>query len=192
MTANWVPPPLAATVATVGETVKAQATAGWVTVIVCPATATVPDRDVLVSFPDAETRTEPLPVPEATPENVRNVALLDDVQLQPAPTSTVMGAFPPLVGMLVLVGETLNEQLLSCVIVTVCPAIVTEPERAASALARADTVIVPEPVPCPLVISRKPLLLPAVHVQFEPCVLVTVSVTPPPPAGMLAVVGETV
>jgi hypothetical protein len=78
----------------------------------------------------------------------------------------------------------------SCVMVTVCPPIVTVPVRVAPAFCAAVMTTVPTPVPvAPLVMVRNDELLAAVHPQFE--TVDTVIDTVPPPLLAFALVGPT-
>jgi len=155
---------------------------------------TAPDRAAPL-LAAAETVTVPLPVPEAPPVIVRNPALVDAVQLQPEPCVlvTVNVAVPPLAPTVAVAGVTLNTQDVvdGCVTVTVCPAMVSAPDRAAPLLAAAETVTVPLYLPsAPLVIVRNPALVDALQVQ-PIGVGVTVNVAVPPLAGTSTLLGVT-
>jgi hypothetical protein len=78
------------------------------------------------------------------------------------------------------------------VTVTVCPATVSDPLRAAPVFAPTENSTVPGPVPlAPDVTLSQDVVV--VAVQAQPAVVVTVTAGPAPPAApMLAVVGATV
>jgi hypothetical protein len=78
--------------------------------------------------------TVPFPLPLAPDVIVIHETLLDAVQLQPAPAVTVTFAVPPLDVVDCDVGEIVKVQLAGCVTVTVRPATVNVPVRAADPL----------------------------------------------------------
>jgi len=76
-----------------------------VTVNVCPATVSVPVRELVPVFAAALKVTDPLPVPLAPAVTVSQVAVLVAVQVQPAAAVTAVDPDPPEVGTVALVGE---------------------------------------------------------------------------------------
>ena len=79
----------------------------------------------------------------------------------------------------------------ACVTVTLRPAILNEPVRAAPVLPLTEKLTLPLPRPlAPAVTEMNPELLPAVHGQVGPTVTETAKL--PPLAGALTPVGETV
>ena len=109
-------------------------------------------------------------------------------QLPAVVTFTVPG--PPPAGAACDVGEREYVQPLACDTVTVRPAIVAVPLRAAPVLAAAVTCTEPSPVPpAPFGTDSHDVEVEAFHRQ--PAGASTTNVTPPPPAATVCCAGET-
>jgi hypothetical protein len=113
-----------------GEMLKVQLPPACVTLIVCPATVSVPDRSAPVVF--AETLNVALPLPGPPPlASVIHGAELDALQAQLPPVVTLIGRLDAADERTAVVGDTLKVQTTpACVTVNVWPAIVTVPVRA--------------------------------------------------------------
>jgi hypothetical protein len=135
-----------------------------------------------------------LPFPLEPAVNEIQEAVFVAVQAQPGGAFTVIEPVPPIAEMEALVG--LSEYVqgagagAGCDTVTVCPAIVIVPLRAAPVLAAAVNDDVPLPAPLvPEVIVSHGALLVAVHAHVG--VVVTVMGADPPPAPIVRLVGLT-
>jgi hypothetical protein len=95
VTARVFVPPAAGADWKSGVTLNEHDPAGCVTVNVCPATVSVPVRELPVEFAAAENVTRPLPVPDAPWVIVSQVALLVAVHVQPLVDVTVIDPEPP-------------------------------------------------------------------------------------------------
>jgi hypothetical protein len=147
-----------------------------VTVTVCPATVSVPVRDVVEVFAATVNATVPLPVPELPLLTVIHAALLAAVHVQPVPAVTPTDPLPPADVSDAEVVESVKVQgAPACVTVTVFPAIVSVPEReVADVFAATVNATVPLPVPeLPPLTVIQAVLLAAVHVQPLPAVTPT-------------------
>ena len=104
----------------VGDTLKEQGAAAWVTVTVCPATVSVPMRDVVAGLAAIEKATVPVPVALGPEVIVSHAELLAANHVQPAVVVTVvLLELAPDAGLKV-VGDTLKEHgAAACVTVTV-------------------------------------------------------------------------
>jgi hypothetical protein len=161
-----------------------------VTVTVCPATVTDPDRGGPV-YGTALTRAIAVPVLSAPSTMVSQDVLLeaDHVQAGGAVTPTARGF--PLGGIWMLVVLTWKVQLVACLTVNVCPAIETVPLLALPGFGATFSLTVSPPVPVsPRLTSIQEVLLTAFHEQ--PFVAETLtSITPPlTPADSLAALIE--
>jgi hypothetical protein len=172
----------------VGATVKlhGDAAAAWVTVIVCPATVTVPDRRTpefawTVSFTVA--LPDPLPPCEIATQLRVDVA----VHAHPVGAVTVTSSVAPAAATLVkLPGAALNVQeggggvaAPPWLTVNGTPEIITVPVRAAPVFGSTVKAAapLPDPVPLPEILTQDALLT-AVHVHPAP-VLTEVVMGPP-------------
>jgi hypothetical protein len=183
-----VPAP-AATDSVVGDAENVQGTPACVTVTVCPATVTVPVRELVLEFAAMVSVTDPFPLPDAG-LTVIHAAPLEAVQAQPAGAVTLTLDVPAPAATDSVVGDAENVQgTPACVTVTVCPATVTVPVREL-VLEFAAIVSVTDPFPLPdaglTVIHDAPLDA----VQAQPVVVTTVTDEVPAPAATLSVVGE--
>jgi hypothetical protein len=159
------------------------------TVKVCPATVIVPVR-AAPAFAATVKFAGPLPVsPAVTP--VTHGTLLVAVQLQEALVETSTWLEPPpapndrLSGLIVYV-----HVLAACVIVNVCPAMVTAPDRAGPELVRTARLTVPFPLPvAPDAIVIQLTALVAVHAQAG---AVVTADEVEPPAADIGVAGDVV
>jgi len=157
---------------------------------VCPAIVIVPDRpgpsvDATVKL------TAPFPFPFAPDVMVIHDCPLVAVHAQPAPAVTVTEPVPPEEATVWESGEMANVHPSPCVIITICPATVTVPDRDGPFSDATFSVTVPDPVPfAPDVTVIQSALLAAVHGQPADDVIETVRV--PPDAPTESVVGVTV
>lgn len=142
--------------------------------------------------------TVPLPLPGAPLVIVANGALLEAVQLQPAPCTfvTLIAIVAPPEATLMVLGETPKPQAKSegaaWETITVWLAMVTVPDRPPPLFADAATTTVPLPVPePPLLMLRKSLVAAAVQVQPDPDVAATSNDTEPPLEPTVASAGVT-
>jgi hypothetical protein len=101
-------PPTLPTEAVVGEMLKLQDAAACVTVTVCPATVTVPVREVVAVFAATVSVVVPLPEPLAG-DTVIQAAFEDAVHVHPLVAFTVRLVVPPPLPTDALVGDTVNE-----------------------------------------------------------------------------------
>jgi hypothetical protein len=151
------------------------------TVNVCPAIVIVPERpgpllDATVKF------TVPSPLPLEPDVMVIQACVLVAVHAQPAPAVTVTEPFPPEEATDWESGEMANVHPSPWVMVTVCPATVTVPEREGPLRAATFSVTVPDPVPfAPDVTVIQSALLAAVHGQPADDVIVRLRVPPDAP-----------
>jgi hypothetical protein len=159
------------------------------TVNVCPAIVIVPDRPG--PFVEATVKfTVPLPVPLAPAVIVIHDCELAAVHAQPPPAVTVTDPLPPAGATDCESGEIENVHPFPCEIVTVCPAIVSDPDRGGPVSPATLIVTVPEPLPEPpaaIVIHGAPL--DALHAH--PLAAVTLIVRVPPLASTLTLSGDT-
>ena len=79
--------------------------AAWLTVNVCAATVSVPDRERPDVFASTEYPTGPLPLPLAPDVTCNHGTFAPAVQVQPVPAVTVIVPGPPPSAALWLVGE---------------------------------------------------------------------------------------
>ena len=105
-TLTLAPSPAAATVWLVGDTAKLHAALLCVTVTVCPATVSVPLREVVAVLAATVYMTVPFPLPLPPPVTVIQLLLLVAVQLQPLPAATLTLAPSPAAATVWLVGDT--------------------------------------------------------------------------------------
>jgi hypothetical protein len=165
--------------ADVDEIEYVHAAPAWVTVNVCPPISSVPVRELLPVLAVADQLTEPLPAPLAGVQVNQVVALLDAVQLQPAPavtlTEPVLAAEP---GLADVDAIEYAHAAPAWVTVNVWPPIVRVAMRElVLVLAVADQVT--EPLPVPLAgehVSQLVALLDAVQLQPAPVVTLTAPV----------------
>ena len=151
----------------------------WVTVMVCPATVNVPDREgPFVDAIENVTVPGPFPPPEAI---VIQGALLDAVHGQPEDVFTVTLRDPPLASAVWLSGDTSNAQPAVCVTVKICPAIVIVPVRVGPDVACTLNATVPRPTPELTLTEIQLTLLTAVQGHPGPAVTV---ITLDPPGGV--------
>jgi len=118
----------------------------WLIVNVRPAIVMVPDRagppvDATVKF------TVPFPFPLEPDVIVIHGCALVAVHAQPAPAATVTDPLPPDDATDCESGAMANVHPSPCVMVTVCPATVTAPDRAGPLSAATLIVTVPDPLP---------------------------------------------
>jgi hypothetical protein len=146
-----------------------------------PAMVSVPVRIAPV-FAATVKLTDPAPVPLEPLVTVIQLASLTAVHAQPDCVVTVTGPpVPPAVSNAWLIGEMLYAHAALCEIVTVCPATVSVPVRAAPVFASTEKVTVPAPVPlAPVTIVIQLTLAVAVH--EHPDDVVTEIGEPAPPA----------
>src|SRR5262245_4688112 len=147
------------------------------------------------SFAATVNATAPGPMPIALPAMVIQGTLLTAVHAHPFVVVTWIGVpAPPPAAADCVAGVRLNAQLTppSCDTVTVLPATVTDPERAAPEFAATLTLTVPVPVRVlPAVTVIHEALLATVHAQL--LVVDTVNGPPAPPAApTVRLVGVTV
>jgi hypothetical protein len=156
-----------------------------------PAIVRVPVRAPAV-FAATLNVTAPFPVPLAPLLTVIQFTLLTAVHAQPDCVVTATGPpAPPELSTLWLVGAMVYMHAALCEMVTICPATVSVPVRAAPAFVWTEYVTVPAPVPLePVAIVTQFTLLLAVHVQPDE-VLTETGVPPPPVAPMDVLVGDT-
>jgi hypothetical protein len=137
--------------------------------------------------------TVPLPLPEDDPPIIVSHSTFDTAdQVQPAPAVTSTVPLPPRTGWFWLVGEIENVHgtAAAWLRVTVCPATVTVPLRAAPLLAATVSATGPLPVPdAPDVTAIQAALDVAFQVQLPAVVTETEAV--PPAAGTFWVGGAT-
>jgi hypothetical protein len=109
-----VPAP-AATDSVVGDAENVQGTPACVTVTVCPATVTVPVRELVLEFAAIVSVTDPFPLPDAGLTVIHD-APLDAVQAQPVVVTTVTDEVPAPAATLSVVGEMLKVQPPSSIV----------------------------------------------------------------------------
>jgi hypothetical protein len=161
-----------------------------VTVTACPATVTVPVREVVDVLAATVNVTAPFPEP-LTGDTVIQLAPEFAFHPQPDGFATVIVNVPPPLPGVSPVGDTEYVQAAgACVTVTVFPAIVTVPVRDVVAVF-APTVIVVVPEPVPLVGDIMIQLAPveADHAHPEPAVTLITQL--PPPLVIDTLVGDT-
>jgi hypothetical protein len=154
-----------------GEMAKTQVIAVCVTVKVCPAIVSVPLRNT-PGFAVTVKLTVPLPVPEAPDAMLIQLTLATAVHEQALPpVVTAVEPDPPLAATVWVAGAIAKLHEVSCVIVNVCPAIVSVPLRAEPGLAATVMLTVPLPVPEPPDVTVIQLTFgTAVHAQPAPAV----------------------
>jgi hypothetical protein len=134
--------------------------------------------------------TVPFPEPLAPDSIFIQDALLLDVHAQPAPPVTLTLPLPPDEGTDCESGAIASVQPSPCVIVTVCPAIVTVPDRDDPVVPSIVSVTTPAPLPAaPPVIVIHEVLLAAVHPHPGPAL--TLTVRDPPDASTVCASGDT-
>jgi hypothetical protein len=150
------------------------------TVNVCPAIVSVPNRSSSSSFFVTLNVTLPFPVPLVPESTVIQPALLPAVQEHPGPADTATVLLPALSDKVTLVGLIEYEQTrAACVTVNVWPAMVMVPVRALPTFATTLNPTEPLPVPlAPAVTMIQFALLLAVHVQPAPADTATFPVPP--------------
>src|SRR5256885_11865299 len=128
-------PPSASTttrLCAVDDNVKLHATPLCVTVTVCPATVSVPVRAAVPVFAATVYSTVPLAVRLAPPVTVIQLALLVALHAHPLVVVTIVLPGPPAAPRLCAVDDNVKlHGTPLCVTVTVCPATVSVPVRAA-------------------------------------------------------------
>lgn len=150
----------------------------WLTVNVCPAIVIDPERPGPVVEATVKL-TVPFPLPLEPDVMVIHGCALAAVQAQPAPAVTLTEPLPPEGATDWESGEMANVHPSPCVIVTVCPATVTVPEREGPESGATLSVTVPDPVPfAPDVTVIQSALLAAVHGHPADDVIVRVRVPP--------------
>lgn len=164
-------PPDAAGVADVVESENAQP-CPWFTVKVRPAIVSVPERPG--PFVDATVKaTVPFPVP-LPPEVIEiHGTLLAALQPQPAGALTDTEPLPPEGAIDCVSAESANEHPSPCVMLTVCPAIVSVPERGGPVVGATATDTLPLPLPDDVLSVSQGTLLDAVQGQPVPAVTIT-------------------
>src|SRR5215218_6279865 len=181
-------PPVSPNARVVGLAVMTQAAATWLTLTVCPATVTAPLRAAPV-LGVAVKVTAPEPLPDVA-LGVSQALLLVTVQVPHVlPAVIVTPALPPVSPNARVVGlAVMTQAAATWLTLTVCPATVTAPLRAAPVLGVAVKVTAPEPLPDVALGVSQALLLVTVQV---PHVLPAVIVTPalPPVSPNARVVG---
>ena len=176
-TSNSTCAPAAGTFALVGTSVNVQP-CPWFTVNVRPAIVSDPERDGPV-VDAAVNRTVPFPVPLSPEEIVSHGALLVAVHAQPGAAVTATLPLPPPEATDWVSGAIAYVQPCDCVTVTVCPAIVSEPERDGPGVAATLKVTLPLALPdVEPWIAIHSTVVDAVHVQPFPADTLTV---PEPP-----------
>lgn len=169
------------------------AAAAWLMDTGCPATVNVADRDVVAVLGATVYDSVPAPEPAAPAVMVIQLAGFDEDHAQPAEVETDTEPLPPPETNDCEVGVTVYPQLAGAAWLTVtdCPAIVSVAVREA-VVPLADAVIVTVPLPEPL---APPVMAahaaPLLAVQLHPACAVTVTVSVPPAAAALRLVGDT-
>ena len=161
----------------------------WLMVTVRPAIVTVPDRAPPV-FAATVSCTEASPLPLALEEGrVIHAAFDVAVHRQPPPVFTDTLTAPPPLATFCCVGVTADVHDSAWLMVNVCPATVSVPDRGAPVWAAAEKDTVPLPLPRePPVMEIQSALLAAVHAHALPAVTPTLPVPPSP--GTLALDDE--
>ena len=156
-------------------------------------------RTVPPGFAPSARVTTPLPVPELLPEIVINDVCELATHAHPDPEVFVMVTVtvPPFAGTLAWSGETVKAQVPAdapdWAIVTVRPATLAVPTRAAPALASTASTATPASVPdAPDLTLMNGEALVVVHPQFDPTAAVTVTATSTAEAPTDASAGEIV
>ena len=197
VTAICVVPPATGGLYDVGATVKVHgdAAATWVTVMVCPATVTVPDRKT-PEFSWTVSFTVALPDPLAPCVIATQLRVDVAVHAHPVGAVTITSSVAPAAATLVkLPGAALNVQeggggggaaAPPWLTVNGTPEIITVPVRAAPVFGSTLKVAgpLPDPVPLPEILTQEALLT-AVHVHPAP-VLTEVVMGPPAEVTLLA------
>ena len=152
----------------------------WVTVTVCPATVSVPERAGPV-VAATENETVPAPLPPPPDAIVSHGASLLAVHAQPAPVATVTVRVPPAGSAEWLSGATSKVQPADCVTLKICPATLSVPARGGPDVGATVKPTVPTPTPALALSEIQSTLLDAVHGQPAPAVT---AITLAPPDGV--------
>ncbi len=110
VTATATEPAVSPMFCVAGDAPYVQATPTWLTVMVCPATVSVPVRAVVVPLAAAANVTEPLPLPVAPAEIVSQLLFDAAVHAQPLADTTATVPDPPPASIAWVAGVAENEQ----------------------------------------------------------------------------------
>lgn len=162
------------------------ATAGWLTVSVCPPMVIVPLRAAPL-LAAALNAIDPLPVPDEALVIVIHEGTDVAAQTQPLPADTLVEPVPPRAGTSTEVGESRYVQgAAASEMVNVCPAMTAVPVRAEPEFAAAVSLTVPLPVPdAPEETVIHDACEAALHAQALPAETLTLVVPPDAPIASL-------